>query len=72
MTTLQKKLPLYQQGDKVSFFTMPWENTEGVVEFAWWWDDIWNEGKEGWLYSVKFDTLSYSPVWEDQLKPIVG
>ena len=73
MTILQKKPALYQQGDKVDFFTMPWEKTECVIESVSWWDDIWDEGIEGWYYSVKFDSgFIYSPVWEDQLKPIVG
>ena len=73
MITLQKKPPLYQQGDKVDFFTMPWDNTEGVVEGEpSWWDDTWGEGQVGWYYSVKFGNTIYSPVWEDQLKPIVG
>jgi hypothetical protein len=60
-------------GDKVDFFTMPWEITECVIEHeATWWDDPWGEGIVGWYYSVKFESgFSYSPVWENQLKPIV-
>ena len=66
---MPQKEPLFKKGDKVDFFTMPWGNTRCVIDGGPY-PDAW---EDRWFYSVWFpeSQTSFSPAFEDQLKPIV-